>query len=98
MLEKRGLGKAPSVAAFLPLLDRGQSLFRFVLLGKAPGRVDRRGQCFAGALFVSSFQGRQAEMVLDDGLVGLCFVRRATATSGCFLPDVDSDELLHGLE
>src|SRR5215813_10996274 len=70
MLKDRGPGKAPSVAAFLPLLDLGQSLSRIVLAREARRRVDRRGQCCAGALFVSSFQGRQAEMVLDDGLVG----------------------------
>jgi len=51
------------------LLDLGQSLFRVVLAREARRRVDRHGQCLAGALFVSSFQGRQAEMVLDDGLV-----------------------------
>src|SRR5215510_12246841 len=51
------------------LLDLGESLSRVVLPSEARRRVDRRGQRLAGPLFVSSFQRRQAEMVLDDGLV-----------------------------
>src|SRR5215471_1577160 len=58
-----------TAAIFSSLPDLGQSLSRFVLLGKAPRRVDRRGQRLAGAVFVSNFQRRQAEMVLDDGLI-----------------------------
>ena len=49
-----------------PLLDIRESLSRLVLLGEAGWRVDRGGQGVTGALFVSSFQGDQAEMVLDD--------------------------------
>src|SRR5262245_55549781 len=67
--ENRGQGKTPQRSLLWHLLDLGQSLSRFVLSREARGRVDRRGQCFTGALFVSSFQRRQAKMVLDDRMV-----------------------------
>ena|SRR5215475_10364152 len=69
----------PTAAAFLYLLNLGQSLSRLVLSREARRRADRRGQGFAGALFVSNFHQRQTEIVLDDELV------QQHAASGCDL-------------